>query len=51
MEPTGHIKNKKICWKGKMERENITKTVENVTMTGKGRLNPDHMKFVKRGCK
>ena len=51
MEPTAQTKNKKNCLKGKMVKENVIKTVEQVTMTGKDRLNPDHIKFVKRGCK
>ena len=50
MEPTRQT-NKKICWKGKMEKENVIKTVEILTTTGNDRLNPDHIKFVKRGCK
>ena len=38
-------------WKGKMQHANIVKAVETITMTGKGQVDPKHMKFVKRGCK
>ena len=38
-------------WKGKLEMKNLTKTVELVTTTGQSQLNPNHVKFIKRGCK
>ena len=40
-----------IRWKGRMELKDIAKTVEHITSTGNDQLEPDQMKFVKRGCK
>ena len=44
-------KRAEFQWKGKMQHANIVKAVETITMTGKDQVDPNHMKFVKRGCK
>ena len=44
-------KKAEFQWKGKMQHANIVKAVETITMTGKDQVDPNHMKFVKRGCK
>ena len=38
-------------WKGKMKLKNVAEVVESVTTTGKPDLDPDGIKFIKRGCK
>ena len=38
-------------WKGKMELKDVAKTVEHITSTGNDQLDPEQIKFVKRGCK
>ena len=40
-----------LKWKGRMERKDITKVVEHITSTGNDELDPEKMKFLKRGCK
>ena len=38
-------------WKGTMKLKNVAEAVESVTTTGKPDLEPDGIKFIKRGCK
>ena len=40
-----------IRWKGRMEQKDVVRTVEHITSTGNDQLDPEQMKYVKRGCK
>ena len=48
---TPNDKTPGIRWKGRMEQKDVVKTVEHITSTGNDQLDPEQMKFVKRGCK
>ena len=40
-----------IRWKGRMEQKDVVRTVEHITSTGNDQLDPEQMKYVKRGEK